>query len=96
MTREDIFRQRQAEGRIHDGHGDLHSANICLTDKVYIFDCIEFNRRLRYGDVASDVAFLAMDLDYHGLPELAARFVNGFMAKSGDTTLDQVLNFYKC
>jgi aminoglycoside phosphotransferase family enzyme len=60
------FQRRQEEGRVHDCHGDLHSANICLADKVYIFDCIEFNRGLRYGDVASDIAFLAMDLDYHG------------------------------
>jgi len=96
LAREDVFRQRQEEGWIRDGHGDLHSANICLADQVYIFDCIEFNRRLRYCDVASDVAFLAMDLDYHGLSEMATGFVSSFVIKSGDKSLDQVLNFYKC
>lgn len=91
-----LFQQRLAEGRIRDGHGDLHSANICLADQVYIFDCIEFNRRLRYCDVASDIAFLAMDLDYHGLAALADGFVASFVGESGDPGLYGVLNFYKC
>lgn len=96
LSRENLFHQRQTEGRIRDGHGDLHSANICLADKVYIFDCIEFNPRLRYCDVASDVAFLAMDLDYHGLADMTAGFIDGFARKSGDSNLHDVLNFYKC
>ena len=93
---EEVFRQRQETGKIHDCHGDLHSANICLADKVYIFDCIEFNQRLRYGDVAGDVAFLAMDLDFHGLPEMSIWFIDHFVERSGDSGLHGVLNFYKC
>lgn len=96
LAQEDVFDQRIAAGRIRDCHGDLHSANICLADQVYIYDCIEFNHRFRYSDVASDIAFLAMDLDYYGLKELAARFVQGFVAVSGDEGLFAVLNFYKC
>jgi hypothetical protein len=96
LTREEVFCQRQAEGRIRDGHGDLHSANICLADKVYIFDCIEFSRRLRYCDQASDVAFLAMDLDYHGLEQMSDRFVDNFSERVGDPGLHTMLNFYKC
>jgi aminoglycoside phosphotransferase family enzyme len=96
LGRTEILRQRQEEGRIRDGHGDLHSANICLGDRVYIFDCIEFNPRLRYCDVASDVAFLAMDLDFHGLTGLAAGFIDRFVDESGDGSLRQVLNLYKC
>ena len=63
---------------------------------MYIFDCIEFNERFRYCDVASDIAFLAMDLDYHGLSRLADRFIARFIEKSRDTGLQQMLNFYKC
>ncbi|MCI5146084.1 MAG: hypothetical protein D3923_11280 [Candidatus Electrothrix sp. AR3] len=70
LTQEERFRQRIKGGHIRDCHGDLYSANICLADKVYIYDCIEFNQRFRYCDVASDIAFLAMDLDFHGLKEL--------------------------
>lgn len=96
LTQEEIFAERIAAGRIREGHGDLYSANICLADEVYIFDCIEFNERFRCCDVASDVAFLAMDLDYHGLDELAAYFIDRFAADTRDAMLVQVLRFYKC
>ena len=52
-----------ADGRIRDCHGDLRAESVCVTDGLCIFDCIEFNDRFRYGDVAAEVAFLAMDLD---------------------------------
>lgn len=90
-----LFLER-GKKRIKDCHGDLYSANICLADKVYIFDCIEFNERFRYCDVASDVAFLAMDLDYHGLNDLSDFFIQSFVDASGDKGLLEVLPFYKC
>lgn len=93
-----LFESRISGGYIREGHGDLYSANICFDDlkKVYIFDCIEFNERFRSGDVASDIAFLSMDLDFHGLRELSEYFVNSYVEKSGDRDLLKVLNFYKC
>ena len=93
---EDLFNRRIDQGRIRDCHGDLHSGNICISDSIYIFDCIEFNERLRYIDVASDVAFLTMDLDFHGFYELSKRFVQRFALASHDSGLFDVLNFYKC
>ena len=96
LAQTDIFQARIEAGRIRDCHGDLYSANICLADKVYIYDCIEFNERFRYCDVASDVAFLAMDLDFHGLQELSAFFIDRFCTRSGDEGLRQMLNFYTC
>ncbi len=95
---EALFRKRIEEGFIRDGHGDLYSANICFDDlnKVYIFDCIEFNERFRCGDVCSDISFLAMDLDYHRERKLSDYFVNGYVEKSGDKELLKLLNFYKC
>jgi aminoglycoside phosphotransferase family enzyme len=91
-----LFEQRVAQGSIKDCHGDLHLQHICVEgEKIYIFDCIEFNERFRFGDVASDVAFLAMDLDFNGYPDLARAFVHAYTEASGDTTLAQVLVFYK-
>lgn len=81
---------------VKDCHGDLYSANICLADKVYIFDCIEFNERFRYCDVASDVAFLAMDLDFHGFTDLSDFFISTFVRQSKDDGLEKMLSFYKC
>ena len=96
LAREALFEARIAAGRIRDCHGDLYSANICLADQVYIFDCIEFNQRFRYCDVASDVAFLAMDLDFHGRRDLSAHFIQRFTAAAHDDGLAAMLNFYKC
>ena len=39
-----------------------------FAEPIAVFDCIEFNRRFRHGDVAADVAFLAMDLDERAYP----------------------------
>ena len=93
---ETVFKQRAAGGRIRDCHGDLHAAHVCFADGIYIYDCIEFNDRFRYGDVASEVAFLAMDLDRFGRPDLSRHFVNSYIKISGDRSLNQMLNFYKC
>jgi len=96
LGQESLFAERLAQGRVRDCHGDLYSANICLADQVYIYDCIEFNQRFRYCDVASDVAFLAMDLDFHGLEDLSSRFIDRFTQAAKDKGLAMMLNFYKC
>jgi aminoglycoside phosphotransferase family enzyme len=92
----ELFLQRLREGRIRDCHGDLHMTNICLTDGVDIFDCIEFNHRFRYGDVAADIAFLAMDLDFHGFRELSRYFAGRLAQAARDPELLVLLDFYKC
>jgi hypothetical protein len=92
----DLFQYRVDTGHVKECHGDLHSANICLIDPVAIFDCIEFNKNLRCTDVAADVAFLAMDLDFNGLSGLSDFFIHRFIEETGDDELEAVLNFYKC
>lgn len=91
-----LFEDRIATGWIKDCHGDLHLQHICLDGPdVFVFDCIEFNERFRFGDVASDVAFLSMDFDYNGHSELGEVFVRSFIEASGDAAMDGVLLFYK-
>jgi len=91
-----LFRRRLKEGRIRDCHGDLHAAHICFANGICIYDCIEFNDRFRYCDVASEVAFLAMDLDHYGRADLSRSFANAYVDKSQDTELQKLLGFYKC
>jgi aminoglycoside phosphotransferase family enzyme len=91
-----LFESRITANRIRDCHGDLHSGNIFVTDKICIFDAIEFNDRFRYSDVASDVAFLAMDLDYQKRTDLSDYFIAQYVAYSKDAELKQLLHFYKC
>jgi len=95
-SKRSVFEGRVEQGHVKECHGDLHLEHICIHgDDIYVFDCIEFNERFRYGDVASDVAFLAMDLDYNARPELADAFVHAYIRESGDCGMHGVLPFYK-
>jgi aminoglycoside phosphotransferase family enzyme/predicted kinase len=91
-----LFEKRVADHKIRDGHGDLHLEHICIADEIIIFDCIEFNERFRCGDVAEDVAFLTMDLDFNGYPQYADTFIESYIKHSGDDDLLTLLNFYRC
>ena len=91
-----LFERRVRNGRIRDCHGDMHSGNIFVTDRIYIFDAIEFNERFRYSDVASEMAFLAMDLDFKGRGDLSDFLIERYVEYSGDGGLRRVLPFYKC
>jgi aminoglycoside phosphotransferase family enzyme len=91
-----LFEKRIADARIRDCHGDIHSGNIFITDKIYIFDAIEFNERFRYSDVASDIAFLAMDLEFKKRHDLSDYLIEKYVKYSGDEELRKLLSFYKC
>jgi predicted kinase len=91
-----LFEARVRDRRIRDCHGDLHAAHICMGDEICIFDCIEFNDRFRYGDVASEVAFLAMDLDRLTRQDLSRDFCLSYAQASGDAEVSDILPFYKC
>lgn len=95
--RKALFQERIDSGRIRDGHGDVRCESVCVTDQgICIFDCIEFNDRFRYADVASEAAFLAMDLDIRGRPDLGYYFAECYQQDSGDIQLFDLLPFYKC
>ncbi len=95
--RRGLFERRVAGGWIRDCHGDLHLDHIHLSGGApVIHDCIEFNDRLRHLDVASDAAFLAMDLDHHGLPRLARFFTSRLSRLMNDLEMERLLDFYQC
>jgi predicted kinase len=97
QRRKALFDQRAASGKLRDCHGDLRADHIYFTDAgVRIIDCIEFNQRFRFGDPASDLAFLAMDLDARGHGEIARDFLAAYVRRSGDADLLILRDFYKC
>jgi len=92
-----LLARRVEQGWIRDGHGDLRPEHIHLsTDRVRAFDCIEFSDRLRHVDVAADIAFLAMELDYTGHTEASRRVCAALADALGDREQSDVLDFYKC
>ena len=91
------FTARVRQSRIRDCHGDLRAEHVyCEPEHIQIIDCIEFNQRFRYIDVASEVAFLTIDLERLGAVDLAQHFVQAYVQCSGDMTLYRLLDFYRC
>lgn len=95
VDRSDALAARMAAGRIRDGHGDLRLEHVYVEgEATTIIDCIEFNDRFRYGDVAADAGFLAMDLAWHGRVDLAELFLALYAEESNDFDLYEVVDFY--
>lgn len=96
-TLKTIFEKRKNDGFIRECHGDMHLRNlIWLNDKPVAFDCIEFNSKLRWIDVISEVAFLVMDLQDRKQQILANHFLNTYLELTGDYDGLSVLPFYLC
>ena len=94
---ENSFYERIQQHRILDCHGDLHLDHIHLTpEATTIFDCIEFNDRFRFIDIANDLAFLAMDFDFKGRSDMGNLFLRNAARELGDAGMLKVANFYKC
>jgi aminoglycoside phosphotransferase family enzyme/predicted kinase len=93
----DLFERRCEEGHILDCHGDLHLDHVHLSPGgVCIYDCIEFNERFRYIDVANDAAFLSMDLELNGAHALSDLFLEQIATKLSDPDLLNLQPFYRC
>jgi uncharacterized protein len=92
-----LFAERIKQRRIRDCHGDLHLDHVHLTSQaVTIFDCIEFNDRFRFIDIANDLAFLAMDFDFERQQKLGDLFLRNAAREFGDLGLLRLADFYKC
>jgi len=96
IRRRALFQHRTENGKICDCHGDLRSGHIYFDNGIQVIDCIEFNERYRYSDIASDLAFLAMDLDFEGFPKIAGHLINAFAQYTNDSDMFVLIDFYKC
>ncbi|MCA0439349.1 MAG: AAA family ATPase [Proteobacteria bacterium] len=87
---------RRAAGQVRECHGDLHLGNVVRIDgEITAFDCLEFSPGLRWIDTLADTGFLTMDLHAHGRPDLAWRFLDAYLAASGDYAGLAVLRPYE-
>lgn len=89
------FSERRAAGRVRECHGDLHLANMTAwRGRVLAFDALEFDERLRWIDVMSDVAFTMMDLLHRAKADLAYAFLDAYLQDCGDHAGIAVLRHY--
>ena len=90
-----LLGRRIAEGRICDGHGDLLADDVFLLgDGPRVLDCIDFDPALRHVDVVADVAFLAMDLERLGAPQLAETFLSAYEGAAGERFPESLVHHY--
>ena len=91
-----LLNRRALEACVVEGHGDLRCEHVSLAgDSVTIIDCVEFSEGLRYVDVASDVGFLAMDLDRFGARGSRMILVGAYREASSDVDLSLLIPLYK-
>jgi len=89
------FSARARDGAYRECHGDLHLENLLYHGgKVVAYDALEFDAALRNVDVASEIAFLAMDLLAHGRADLAHLFLSSYFETGGEYSALDVLRFY--
>jgi aminoglycoside phosphotransferase family enzyme/predicted kinase len=95
-----LLEARAAAGVPRDGHGDLRLEHVYVfadrppPDDLVIVDCIEFNERFRLADPVADIAFLVMDLAYHGQRGLAGTLAEAYFSATGDWEGAALLPFY--
>ena len=90
-----LLQARIDRGYICDGHGELTAEHIFFQDGIQIIDCVEYNDRMRFRDIAFDLAALVLNLDGLGVPDLSRALVEEYTARS-DMNLEDVLDFYLC
>ena len=90
-----LLHERAAGGHAVDGHGDLLAEDVfCLPDGPRVLDCLDFDDELRWVDVLDDMAFLAMDIERLGRPDLAHRLLEHYAEFSGTPVMDSLRHHY--
>src|SRR5262245_22383236 len=95
-----LIESRAARGMPCDTHGDLHLSHVYLfpdrppPEDLVIIDCIECAERYRFADPVADIAFLVMDLIYHGRRDLARACADAYFAAAGDEEGRALMPFY--
>lgn len=83
-----------------DGHGDLRLGHVYHLPEgpgggpIVIVDCVEFNARFRCADPVADIAFLAMELEFEGRPDLASAFTDRYLEASRDRDGALLMRYY--
>lgn len=91
----EMFDERVAAGKVVEAHGDLRPEHICLEGTPVIIDCLEFNRALRILDVASELAFLWLECERLGAPEIGRVIFETYCRTTGDRPPPRLIGFYK-
>ena len=87
--------RRAIDGRIVEGHGDLRPEHVCVESPPVIFDRLEFSRAFRLIDPADELAFLAMECERLGAPQVETELFGAYRRVTGDYPPPSLVYFYK-
>lgn len=91
-----LFRKRVKKNKIQRIHGDLHSENIFVENKIpYITDAILPIPEWEFGDIAIDVGAITMDFDAYNQKKLSDILLTEYIKRTEDGSLEEVILFYK-
>lgn len=90
-----LIEGRIQAGRYVDGHGDLRPEHVCFCDPVAIFDCLEFDDRLRFVDPFDELMFLALECELSGAGHVGAAILERTVGRMGESVSPLLLAFYK-
>lgn len=86
---------RVRAGRVVEGHGDLRPEHVWLGEPLAIIDCLEFSAELRTLDTADELAFLALECERLGAPQLGNALFEAFAEFTGDVPEPALVDFYQ-
>jgi len=89
-----LLNDRVRSKRIIEGHGDLRPEHVYLGAEPVITDCLEFDRTLRILDRADELAYLALECEMLGAPEVGRRILATYARRSHDYVPERLLHFY--
>lgn len=94
-TAPEAFVDRAHAGWVRELHGDLRAEHVVIEPaRVLVVDALEFSQELRRIDVADELAFLAMDLEALGHPDVADRVIAAYRRAGGDPGPRELRAFY--
>ena len=76
-------------------HGDLRPEHVFLLPEPLVIDCLEFSADLRLLDSAAEIAFLALECDRLGQPDLARRVLRFYREYAHDNCDAELLALYR-
>jgi len=89
-----LLDDRVRERRIVEWHGDLRPEHIYLGAEPVITDCLEFDRALRILDPADELAYLALECEMLGAPDVGRKIFRIYRRLCDDPLPGQLLHFY--
>ncbi|HKJ08491.1 MAG TPA: hypothetical protein VKA76_05345 [Gammaproteobacteria bacterium] len=90
-----LFEARVTAGRIVEGHGDLRPEHVWVGPPPLFIDCLEFNRRFRVVDPADELAYLALECEYAGAPQVGELILDSYRNATGDHPPARLVHFHK-